>query len=444
MGTIRESIKMTLHPAAEPVPSLKFRLLPTRLEQKPGNAAVHYGKVKAEENLFFANREHRENINRWQETPLEELRQAPVNLRSSGGIEYSLRQGAMCRYCDWQLPIGTEPFREILLSDAQEARAFGRILAARARLQLAQGQFTEAIDTLKTGYALARHVASGETLVNGLVGIAICGSISRQLLELIQLPGAPNLYWALTSLPRPLFEMRDALEVEAYGVELTYPELQYAASSSHTPIAWRDVFHRVAIDAFKRMAEGKTARPSIEDIDRLVEQWLPRAKQALLERGASSELIADASMQQIVLMYSLQIYHDVVDDALKHFHGPFPQAIAAITSARDRAASQEVEMIPLARRLIGAVWTARTACARIDREFAFMRLLEALRLFAANHDGALPDDLAQVHQTPMPIDPVTEQPFQYRRMENTAYVNGPELRDLPLNYEITVCQPCLT
>ena len=46
-------MKIRLHPQAAPVPSLKYRLLPTRLEQNRGNAAVHYGKVTAEEMAFL-------------------------------------------------------------------------------------------------------------------------------------------------------------------------------------------------------------------------------------------------------------------------------------------------------------------------------------------------------------------------------------------------------
>ena len=32
--------------------------------------------------------------------------------------------------------------------------------------------------------------------------------------ELIQAPGSPNLYWALTDLPRPLLDLRKALQGE--------------------------------------------------------------------------------------------------------------------------------------------------------------------------------------------------------------------------------------
>ena len=63
-------VKITLHPQAAPVPSLKYRLLPDRLSQQRGNAAVHYGKVAAEEPSVFGNEKLLQQIFDWQETPL--------------------------------------------------------------------------------------------------------------------------------------------------------------------------------------------------------------------------------------------------------------------------------------------------------------------------------------------------------------------------------------
>src|SRR5882762_4963070 len=87
-------VNITLHPEAAPAPSLKYRLLPTRLEQKRGNAAVHYGKVTAEEIAFFSNNKLRDKIDDWQQAPLAELMGGKVHLPSQGNIEDSLRRGA--------------------------------------------------------------------------------------------------------------------------------------------------------------------------------------------------------------------------------------------------------------------------------------------------------------------------------------------------------------
>ena len=48
--------KLVLYPAPAPKPALKYILLPPYLDRKPGNAAVWYGKVTAEQLNLFGNR----------------------------------------------------------------------------------------------------------------------------------------------------------------------------------------------------------------------------------------------------------------------------------------------------------------------------------------------------------------------------------------------------
>ena len=52
---------------------------------------------------------------------------------------------------------------------------------------------------------------------------------------------------------------------------------------------------------------------------------------------------------------------------------------------------------------------------RLDRRVAALRVVEAIRLYAASHDGKLPEELNQVTEVPVPEDPATGKPFEYRR-----------------------------
>ena len=45
--------------------------------------------------------------------------------------------------------------------------------------------------------------------------------------EMIQLPGSPNLYWALTPLPRPFVALGPSLELEQRFLEMTVPGLDH-------------------------------------------------------------------------------------------------------------------------------------------------------------------------------------------------------------------------
>jgi hypothetical protein len=423
----------------EPTPALKYRLLPGYLEQISGNAAVYYGKVTAEETAFFGKQEWRDKVERWQELPLEELRREVDRVPLGEAAFDSLHRGARCKYCDWQLPIGDAPYYTILLPEAQQSRMFARVLAAEARIQIAHGRFDDAVKSFQAAYSLGRNVAEGETIVNGLIGIAICEVTFDQVLEFVQRPEAPNLYWALTTLPNPLIDMSDALDVEAMGVELSFPELRDLRTAQRTADEWRELFHRIARQVQTQISHSESPQPlSAEELDKRCEENLARAQQGVIASGVPAAEVATMPVHQVALLYSLLTYHQIFDDAAKHYNLPYPQAKAGIDAVAARAEQEKLEMIPIAAELLPALQVSRSALARNERSIAVLRVLEALRIYASGHDGKLPERLADIEQVPIPDDPVTGQPFEYQRDGEKARLAGPVFRDVSLNYEITM------
>src|SRR5437773_900928 len=51
--------------------------------------------------------------------------------------------------------------------------------------------------------------------------------------------------------------------------------------------------------------------------------------------------------------------------------------------------------------------------------------VEALRIYAAAHEGKLPDKLDEITEVPVPFDPGTGKPFEYSRAYDTATLTGP-------------------
>jgi hypothetical protein len=443
----QSSDKLTLHPAAEPKPALKYRLLPPITEQIPGNAAVDYGKVTAENFRFFTSvlaRESRDKIDLWQDMPLEQLRSEKVAFLSSS--LYFLEQGARRRYCDWQLPIGDEPFYTIILPEAQQGRAFARMLAVKARFEIANGKFDEAVKTFQTNYALARHMSQGETLVNGLVGIGLGGIMFPQVLEFIQQPGAPNLYWALSTLPTPLIDVRKAIDVESSGLELSFPELRQLETSRRSPEEWRELFHRVATQLTEWTATGdaNVQRPSPAELDKTCEDLLPTATRALVDRGISPETVDAMSLHQVALLYTVRLRHELFDEAAKSYFLPYPQAIQGLDAAIARA-EQTQQIIPVASQNLTSIRPTRWAIMGSERQIAVLRVLEALRIHAASHEGNLPEQLSDITEVPVPNDPATGEPFNYLRDGHTAILQAPRVPDIAqpiigqrVNYEITM------
>ena len=271
-------VKVVLHPAAEPKPALKYRLFPDILDRKPGNAAVVYGKVTAEQYGVFGDKEFWEKIPKAMSTPLAELRKDKDVRRivgyGKGGIFDYLDRAARCQYCDWQLPVGEagQDFWSILLPEVQQMRTFARLLAVRARLQIADRQYDQAVRTLQTGYALSKHAGEAPTIVQGLIGIACSSYMSDQVREFIQQPDAPNLYWALTNMPRPLINMRPNFEAEMQAVYLSYPDLRDLEHKDYSPHEWQQLMEKT-IDRFYRLYQDEGGSES--GAPRSVSAWDP-------------------------------------------------------------------------------------------------------------------------------------------------------------------------
>ena len=82
----------------------------------------------------------------------------------------------------------------------------------RFRGEVARKDFDDAIRTAKTMFALARHLGEYPTLAANRVGLSVAEMALDTLEEMIQQPGCPNLYWALTDLPCPLVELRKGVQ----------------------------------------------------------------------------------------------------------------------------------------------------------------------------------------------------------------------------------------
>ncbi len=221
-GPAAEPIQIVLYPAAEPRPALRYQLLPSFLERRPGNAAVWWNRLPAERNVFFE--KFYENngpwfrLEKWMEIPIgdprekacreKELAKGDLHFLRPGCIYDDMERAAQFESCDWEQPIHEGGYITMLLPEIQQARSFARLLSAKAHLEIAEGKYDQAVRTLQTGYAQGRQVAQSPTIVSSLVGITIASLMSYQVQQFIQRPDAPNLYWALSALPRPLVDMR--------------------------------------------------------------------------------------------------------------------------------------------------------------------------------------------------------------------------------------------
>jgi hypothetical protein len=62
----------------------------------------------------------------------------------------------------------------------------------------------------------------------------------------------------------------------------------------------------------------------------------------------------------------------------------------------------------------------RVLTKKLDRQAAALQCIEALRLHAAGHGGKFPNQLSDVTEVSVPVDPLSGKPFVYRRVGSKA------------------------
>ena len=190
--------RMTVTPAAESVPALKYRFSVPLHKRKPGNAATYYLRSLGESNgPSLRWRRLRDQfgdaVDDWydyefhiDQIPMDSFRTAVRTFE--GYVDSYIRQASVRRDCDWGL--GEEDLTGLeaisfLLPDAQESRATSRALSLLARRAIIDRQYAEAIEYIRMNYQLGQDISKQRFLVCSLIGIAEVIAIIAILIALL-------------------------------------------------------------------------------------------------------------------------------------------------------------------------------------------------------------------------------------------------------------------
>jgi hypothetical protein len=445
-----EPIQLTLPPAAAPVPALKYPLLPELSEQTPGNAVpLYYRAFSPEWSTHVRKREVMEKVEKASEAPLADLKNSDLRWLLDNKALREVDRAARRAYCDWEF---TERLKEdginFLIPDVQAMREFALLLTVRARLEMADGHLDRALHTLRTGFALARHVGDSVTLVQALVGIAVANRMAVQVEELLRQPGAPNLYWSLTGLPRPFNDLRKPLQGEKLWLLATWPELR-EVDNPHLSAQQRErLLVTAAMFVTEPSSDYRTWTPDaaarLTTIAQVAKAY-PGAKRALIAAGRKPEAVEALPALQVVLIEALRDYEQRRDEQFKWMELPYYEARPGLERAAKalRESKARREGIPLAQLMLPDASKVAAAAARLDRRIAALRCVEAVRLYAAAHDGKPPAKLADVTEVPIPADPMTGKGFEYKVSGDTFTLSAPAppgdtAPNNALTYEVTL------
>jgi hypothetical protein len=391
-----------------------------------------------EQQKFFFDKEAYERREKLLAMPLKEL--PTQELQDYGRIALSQADwAARLDKADWQIlqKLKTDGI-SLLLPDLQNMRQLATALKVRFRTEVALGRFDDAIRTAKTLFAMSRHLGEHPTYIGDLIGMAVAAVAIGPLEEMLQQPGCPNLYWALTNLPNPLVPLDKGRDGERVCLLTLFRDLDESAPMS------ADQFKRfiAQIDLLLHLDEGKPfpagGLRAWLDARNKNEGLVSGARQRLIESGIPEERLLSFPADQVLLLDEKRECEVRHDDIMKIMTLPAWQA-------EELYAQMEWTKTPalIADPLVPAAYKVRRVQVRLEQRIALLRHVEALRLYAAEHNGTFPAKLSEI-AVPLPDDPFTGKPFRYEVKGGTAHLRGSPPRGLEkdkgfnVHYEVTL------
>ena len=386
-----EVIDLSIHPCQPPHPALTYSLLPGYLERTPGNAVPVYDKSFIFLGVNVAGKEWYE-MQKWLDMPLASLPREEVRRKivwyspTLHGIEIAAHRD----HCEWDPPI-REASRDVfgmLLPETQAARLTARLVGLRARLEIAEKKYDEAMASLRTGYCLARHIAEQQLLVPSVVGLSLGRDMDDRLQEMLVQPDAPSLYWAISAMPHPLIDLRPAMEVEGNAVYVMFPEMQPSRRGDLSPERWTALAPQILSDVADLVHYFRPVPRATAGKGKFVAKLMkavPEAKADLIAAGHPKRKVEAMVPGQAVLLDMFEIYETRRDDLFKWFSVPYWQAGVGLHKgeATDRQLRQERWTgISCHNASDAAGGAEHKSNARVERRRAALCCVEAIRLYA--------------------------------------------------------------
>ncbi|HVT81263.1 MAG TPA: hypothetical protein VHM90_11465, partial [Phycisphaerae bacterium] len=391
----RKSISLSVTAQAEGKPALAYALLPPPEETEKGNAAVKYlaaisNMPKVDDDAWW---DQLDAVLR--DAPLADLNPDEAFLRKAvddySYVLRTLKEGAKLDHVDWETNVRTQGYRALLPS-LGGFRTAANVLAVEIRLDIRRHDWAAANDKFKTGFALAHRLSEGETLIESLVGAAIASMLCQTLEDWVAEPGAPNLYWPLTNLPAPFCDVRRPMSFEHGMAFMSFPELQEMKAGHYSADLWTSMVARIPEASgggdFSPLSTPWKRQTAAAALGMLM---YPQAKDYLVSRGIAREAVEKMPVYEALERYFVLSYQDAIDDTFKWAGLPAAQAWVGMNQASRAAdlAGQRGDLNILAKIFLPSLSRAVLLTARLDRQVAMLRVVEALRAHAAE-TGAFP------------------------------------------------------
>ena len=431
VGNTGKIYQLSVTPAEQADPPLRYRFTVEPHRTIAGNAATHYLRSQGENSLDgpfkFIREQVDENALSWissetktEEIPLDKLREAAGSLKAY--IANHMKRATICRETDWG--IVAEDLRgreviELLLPSVQPTRTMARAMLLQHRLAIIDGRYEDAIENLRMTYQLGQNVSKMGFLVTSLVGAAEVSMANDGALLLLCSDNAPNLYWALAELPTPIIDLRGPMRLEASLPLRLFPELIGIDQAVYSDEGWKRLFERYTSEFsyFQKVMGGNfdskpaPANPAFSFAAAL--SGYSSAKKRMLDRGYDIADVKAMSVSQLLLVDAAQDIKYFSQMQERALYLPFDKATALYQATEKVMQEQSVSRFGalIATTFSPAARQIRTSATRVQAEINVLMAIESLRNHAAVN-GEFPDSLETL-ELPVRENPFTGRPFNY-------------------------------
>ena len=448
-----EGISLAVWPTAEAQLALKYQLLPRFSDQRPGNAANVYKEALAKMPEDYKE-DLNEEINRLQRIHINnlEIKEVEAALEPYKPAIAQVKLAACCEECEWGLSL-RHPNSINILSEFNGYWYLSKVIALQAKGQIAEKKFDEAVETLQMGFALAKHISQIRTFEMDVLVNGISQNMLDQVENFIQTSESHNLFWALSGLTKPFIDKSLSMRQSREYIFITHPQLH---DRERKVLSQEQAEEALGYLASKRL---NGFEDEDYDISRTIKLLYPAAREFLKEKGYSPEKIEAMSSSQVILIHQLADFDQMMDELYRWFYFPYGQAqqgwktLMKEWGVKDNLEysfffypkydPEKFENIStyIAKLSVVALNAEYRKSTYLDQKIAALQCIEAMRMYAADHEGKLPKSLRDIQDVPIPLNPFTGEDFIYKWEDDKVILvlaNDFEYPHEKLFYEITI------
>lgn len=420
-------VELLLEGRAIESPALKYRLYPEDIDRHDGNAAPILLRLPWDQGHWM--NKVAPTLPEWEQRPLTapEWTTFEKDYIFPDRFYLEIKRAAYRRDAQWEYPIHETSFPHlILLNDVQGLRSFlGHGLTARVRYHLSRGELDLAREGILVGISNAKHVAQTPFYITQQVAVSFHNSMLKLTREMITQPNSPNLYWAISNLPESLIEFDQATRLQMF--EMAFPAIR-DMDRSRTPEEWKEMAHQLVTF----LIEFEYLKSADKSVDEILKRsyftvYSKTARADLTARqGIPAEKVAAMSDEEAGLRWYTQLHLNLDQKTSVIWTLPPREARHAYRRLLVEAqAMQEATGIRFWPHMSPV--EAYVSAWLLKRRVASLRIVEAVRHYMGTHDGKLPASLDDIQDLTIPLDPLTDLPFQWQLEGETATLKAPPL-----------------